>query len=479
VYGSNTTPRIPSLPHGYRMHDRYGIVYPTAPDQSDDLTQINGLTLQHLSTLNHHGIYLLRQLATWKFREQHAIAELMGMSVDQLVDLNWVEQARRLCRYQRPGLQFETKPVFRLLAAATTALLAGLAVTAVLQPRAAEPVDGILEARSTEITAPFDCTCAELHVRPGQEVFTGDPLLTLQNLEVVNRIDFLNAEITGVSQELGRLEAVANMEFARRETELNSDILDLRLFLVRGGIPNIPPPSRHLQTGWRKPTPLKSGVITEVASRPVVRNTGMIFFTPVSEASGSEGISEQAGTQFSKVNSVQPGHSQHLFLDQLEQQISRMTQILKELPQQIRKASGYSDAESQLSRLESELRQLQQQKTEYTVEAPSHGTVSLRATLNRSKTGKFERLLQILHHDERYIRLPVPTSRVPEFEPGDEVELIFPGHSRMLGRVTEIPLAADVTTHSKTSTVTLVIEHTGKLWPSLPIGSNVQVIPSH
>jgi hypothetical protein len=60
---------------------------------------------------------------------------------------------------------------------------------------------------------------------------------------------------------------------------------------------------------------------------------------------------------------------------------------------------------------------------------------------------------------------------------GDQVCLLFPGRERRQGLITRIPLRATLPTGvDEDARVELRIEPTGKLWPMLPIGSQVLLL---
>ena len=59
---------------------------------------------------------------------------------------------------------------------------------------------------------------------------------------------------------------------------------------------------------------------------------------------------------------------------------------------------------------------------------------------------------------------------------GQEVELRFPGNQIYRGQVVEVPLMADASTESRETTTVVRVEPLGKIWPSVPIGCQVDVI---
>ena len=62
--------------------------------------------------------------------------------------------------------------------------------------------------------------------------------------------------------------------------------------------------------------------------------------------------------------------------------------------------------------------------------------------------------------------------------PGQEVELRFPGNEEFQGQVVDIPMVADVTGASGETLAAVRIEQAGRLWPNVPVGSQIDVISS-
>ena len=61
-------------------------------------------------------------------------------------------------------------------------------------------------------------------------------------------------------------------------------------------------------------------------------------------------------------------------------------------------------------------------------------------------------------------------------QPGHEVELIFPGEQEFHGQIVDVPMLADLTGQSGDTLAAVRIEPVGRLWPMIPVGSQVDVI---
>ena len=86
-----------------------------------------------------------------------------------------------------------------------------------------------------------------------------------------------------------------------------------------------------------------------------------------------------------------------------------------------------------------------------------------------------EVMLKILHSDRRYVILNVPAHRINEVEPGNTVGLIFPGGDQYRGKVSNLPMLAE----SDGSQVTVRVDPSGRVWPAIPIGSQIEVVTDY
>jgi hypothetical protein len=87
-----------------------------------------------------------------------------------------------------------------------------------------------------------------------------------------------------------------------------------------------------------------------------------------------------------------------------------------------------------------------------------------------------EIMVRILHTDRRYIMVHLPTRRVTEMQAGQEVELMFPGNQEFRGQIVDVPMLADTTGSSGDTLAAVRIEPVGRLWPMIPVGSQVDVV---
>ncbi|MDF1753003.1 MAG: hypothetical protein P1U89_09535 [Verrucomicrobiales bacterium] len=75
------------------IHSRYGIIYPSPPEQIDDLTKVRGIGLATEKQLNKHGIYRFKQIANWNAGAIEGISTDLDLGT-RIRDDEWVSQAR-------------------------------------------------------------------------------------------------------------------------------------------------------------------------------------------------------------------------------------------------------------------------------------------------------------------------------------------------------------------------------------------------
>lgn len=475
--GSSQPPIVSSLPEGYHLDCRYGLVYGAAPQTVDDLTQLAGLTLQHMAALNHAGVYRFGQIALWKYRELDSFHKLLGLTLRQLIDLNWVEQARSRSRSTASVRQFTVQPVFRLLTTAAISMLAGILLLIMLLPEQPQAFPGMLAAETTEITTPVFCQLDELLVNPGDEVFTGDTICLLKNLENPRRTAELEQKVASAQEELRQIEAQASLDTDRRILELEAEISALSMSFQQWLPTTNSRSGNHLQTGW---SGSRSGRMQQTIARFADASSArkILFFnssSPLNDG-GAGSLSSPQDPAADAAPTVAPDN-RSVVLHQIQQRMLRLEEVQKQIPEQIETALGLQTARNNLVSLQDELAVLKRAESAIEVKSPAHGIVAEVLVLPGERREAAQVLLRILHEDRRHIQLTLDTSRIHELAEGAEVDLIFPGNQVRSGLVSRIPLIARTPASTTAATASIKVLHCGKLWPSLPIGSDVQVIP--
>ncbi|MGV2333028.1 MAG UNVERIFIED_CONTAM: hypothetical protein LVR18_02490 [Planctomycetaceae bacterium] len=216
------SPIVSTLPPGYQMDRQYGLIYDRIPARTDDLTRISGLHPREAAQLNKQGIFCFGQIALWRHREQVRFAEDLQVPFSRIVDEGWVSQARELCRERtRPAAGFSTGS-FRTLTTLLCALLMGFLFVWLIANQQHAPLAGILIADVTQVKLPSGASVQHVHVRPGDEVFTGQKLLTLENSSLIAARVQQQKRVREAERTVQRLEARLLFEQETRRAEFGS-----------------------------------------------------------------------------------------------------------------------------------------------------------------------------------------------------------------------------------------------------------------
>lgn len=164
-------------------------------------------------------------------------------------------------------------------------------------------------------------------------------------------------------------------------------------------------------------------------------------------------------------------------LGPLEAEQARLESLREGLSSTVEDAIGVTNVKAQYLEARAQLENLKAASREVKVQSPVYGIVGQVRYRKGDDMPEGEIMLRILHTDRRYVMVYLPTRRVNEMSAGQEVELRFPGNHEYRGQVIEMPLMADSSTATSGESMAAVrIEPVGKVWPAVPVGSQVDVI---
>jgi multidrug resistance efflux pump len=483
------SPIVSTLPAGYQMDRQYGLIYDRVPARTDDLTRISGLNEREASLLNNQGVFCFGQIALWRHREQVRFAEELQIPFSRIVDEGWVSQARELSRERRSALSGFAAGSFRTLTTLLCALLIGVLFVWLLANRQNAPVSGILTADVTQVRLPANVLVQHVHVRPGDEVFTGQKLLTAENSTLLADRIRQQKLVRDAERAVQRLEARALLERESRRAELAAATVRLQAELKRqrGG--------RNLArsgaasggseilffsaSSKAAPVAATAAPVQRVEVRPLgSADSGLRILTAANPAV-TAGPGRDGSANTAKANSdtavAASGVNDGSGNDPLQSELSRLEALQKNLEQHIAAAVGLTQAREVLLEAAEELQRLQTTETELLISAPSYGLVGTVSAEVGDQLTSGNTVVRILHPDRRSVVVQLPGSRLPELSVGEEVEVHFPGARGYSGRVVSISPMTVVEAGSDETRVAVKIEPAGRIWPMMPVGCEVQV----
>ena len=503
------------LPHGYRIDRRFGTAYDHAPSGADDLTMICGVDTREAVILNRLGIYFLAQIALWQRREAAAFADELGMSLSTLLEEQWIEQAQRICRPQptSPSNNSRHLPasVVRTVSLLSCGLLVGCMVVYWMSLRTNPPLRGVLSADITSLRVPTESRMIESFVQAGDEIFSGDKLITLEKTEHIAMIRLQEERVRELERQLRQAEAKAALDLAWRSRELDRELSDVRTrahLIQEVKRTTVEEPFRSASVSDEsEPLATESAATTDGITDttvsqsqfyedgreddvPVPTANNMVF---ISGASGESSIDvarpapkrvarleiPQPKPQPQKVvlaSEPKPDAMLNIEAASVELRLQKLEELRSLLPQQVRTAAGVESVRLQYEEANQRLTEMNTLSRDVAVLCPSHGKVGQVRYQPGDNMSAGEIMLKILHTDRRYVLLHVPTRRVNESQPGTAVGLVSPGDDHYRGKVSNLPMLAESTQPGGTSLVTVRVEPTGRLWPEIPIGSQIDVV---
>jgi len=493
--GLMESPIIATLPRGHRMDRRFGVVFDIAPELSDDLTRVDGVRTREAVILNQLGIYFWGQVALWRHREMSAIADELQIPVGRMIDEAWTEQAKNLCSVAalRKSSTLPASPL-RTMSLLLVALLTGFCLVYFLGQHRNQPLTGILSADITTIRVPAASRLTSVQIKPGEEVFSGQPLLTLEKLEHLALIESHEQFVRDLEREVKRVEAQAAIELEWRTRELNGELSNVRqrvaLRELEGRTAQRVPEGQlnRLQDA----VPVRSVSASNAAqldSRNLTRAGGIIFFSGASGKSSAvcepahvPEVPQPVRTAATQHNSV-VSDSEAISpvdpdLQTLRAEQSRLEAVRSTLRATVNEAVGATTIQARYAEAARQLESMKTVSRVVNVTSPVYGIVGQVRYREGDDMQAGEVMLRILHADRRYVTAYLPTRRVREMRPGQEVELLFPGNEEFRGQVVDIPMVADLTGQTGDTLAAIRIEQVGRLWPNVPVGSQIDVISS-
>lgn len=473
------SPIVSTLPAGYQMDRQYGLIYDRVPARTDDLTRISGLNQREASLLNNQGVFCFGQIALWRHREQVRFAEELQIPFSRIVDEGWVSQARELCRERRSALSGFAAGSFRTLTTLLCALLIGVLFVWLLANRQNTPLSGILTAEVTQVRLPAKALVQHVHVRPGDEVFTGQKLLTVENSTLLADRIRQQKLVRDAERAVQRLESQALLERESRRAELAASTVRLQADLRRqrgsrnlarsGGATGGSEILFFSASSKAAPVAATAAPAQRVEARPLGgADSGLRILTAANAA-----VPADPGRDGS-ANSAKAANEPSVH-EALQSELARLEALQKNLEQHVAAAVGLTQAREVLLEAAEELQRLQTTETELLIAAPSYGLVGTVSAQVGDQLTSGNTVVRILHPDRRSVVVQLPGSRLPELSVGEQVEVHFPGARGYSGRVISISPMTGGVAGSDETLVAVKIEPAGRIWPMVPVGCEVQV----
>ncbi|HTI50769.1 MAG TPA: hypothetical protein VL475_07455 [Planctomycetaceae bacterium] len=349
------------------------------------------------------------------------------------------------------------------------AFAAGIGASIWLSRMKFERFPGYLQARLQTLTAGREARIARILVTPGTIVTAGQPLVVLEDKELEQSLAARQQEIESLELDLSRTRAALEVELDIQRR----DILD-RVFETKWRLAQL----QRQPAALPNETPLAAGIAGQMKNGlpPVVtlvERPSLIF-------DNSYRLELASAVKAASVRKPESAPAPALAeMTLCSEHIAQLEKMSRELPEKISRSMGVDLAQARLDHARSLLAALQQQQKDLTLVADSAGMIGVFHKQVGDRVTAHEPIVQLLDEEQPYVMLQIPSPRISDFAPGTIVDLRFPGGEKGKGRVESIPPQtselADENGSRRETTITAQIDPAGKLWPSLPFGSVVEV----
>ena len=347
------------------------------------------------------------------------------------------------------------------------ALIAGTGFAWVLGWSGERAHRGSLQSRTTLVKSNCVARIREVSVKPGQSVSPGDALVQLIDVQLEERLIGKRREIAELEAEVSRARVSAEVDFAWRRRELQSEIFETQL--KESAFSQEKLNKQVEQLAWKDHL---SNSDTNVS--PVVAEVDHPFTSIKRELHLPDERRLQAMLREDAAAASTETLATQIAL--CEQRLKALATLEKDLKSKIRSASGVDVAEARLNGARLELASLDSQLKELTITSPTYGIVGDVRIQPGDRVPNGDALIEILDDIQPHVVAQFPSAEASRLRHGSKVNLIFPSHGQRIGIITEIPPQTTSVAGASESFVGVKIEPAGKLWPKLAIGSNVKVL---
>ena len=360
-------------------------------------------------------------------------------------------------------------PPHRTIVLVLGALFAGVGLTHYLDGHsAAKTLVGYLRAEQTVIVSPADAKISEISQEPGTVVHPGQVVALLANGQLETRIAAQRRDVQRRQSELEQTRAQAAVELSLKTHELEAQEFQVRSLVAA-----------HLekqyynefqQAAWEDIIEQSDGVASNASTDEIFRLGTLQRLLTSDEARVRAVLRQEAARDAAEVNRTQ--------VQLCRKRIVRLEQIQAELPTRIRQAAGVDVAQQQLDDTRAGLTDLEQVRERLTLKATAYGTVGLYLKQPGDLVSTGDPIVELYDRERQHIDLPVPSRLITRFPLGTLVKLQFAGSQKCRGRISRVPPHTDQsreTADGEDPLVRLTVEPVGRLWPSVPVGSSVEV----
>jgi multidrug efflux pump subunit AcrA (membrane-fusion protein) len=356
--------------------------------------------------------------------------------------------------------------VFKTTSMITAALVLSVVVTGSVALQNGSKFTGFLKAEVSRLYAPADGIIEWMEVKPGQIVLPGAELFIIRDTQLEERIRKAELTLDGFRIDLAAAAARAELELQQRTASLDSDAFNTELTLTSllqqqfqhdfesTALGDFIDLFDALASTEIPPVNLKSLAMPD-RSQDYDRLRAMI------ERSEVENSLEALQTR----------------IDLCEARLKELRGAIDGLPARIEAAHRIPVIQASVDSTTLKLEELKSLEAERMVISPIYGMAGVLRVQELEAVSEGDLLVEIFDRDREFVTVSLPMSLVATLNTGQEVKLHFPDDEERHGRVDSIPpqLMAEQNGAGAEATFPVKVLSTGKPWPTLPIGSALEV----
>lgn len=349
------------------------------------------------------------------------------------------------------------------------ALVAGIGVDRLIHRRSFPEFPAYLQARVSTVTADCDATIVGIDVAEGDHVSAGTPLISLRDQSLERKITEQRQTLVLLESELQQAIARAELELLVRLREIDEEVMQADLqasnFLRE-------------QFACELEHSMLADVISDGSMAAIWNDSDPVYRSTVLGARVPE--SEQVQTVLRMELMANSAEVLAAQVEMCDHRRDSLEHLKADLPSMVQRSVGVQTIESRISEARLQLESLEADGVRLSAQSSTFGIVGLFRVGEGAVVTPGTPLVDILDDERRFLVAHISSRYIAEYAKGDIVDLVFPGGQRRQGVVERIAPQAQIETLdpriSDDSIVLVDIAQSGRVWPTVPIGSQVKVL---
>lgn len=360
--------------------------------------------------------------------------------------------------------------LFRTLSMTTVALVLSVVLTGSVARQSGTKFTGVLKAEVSQLSAPADGIVEWMEVKPGQIVLPGTRLFIIRDTQLEERIRKAELTLDGFRIDLAAAKARAELELQQRTAAMDSEAFNTELTLT--GLLQQQFQHDFESTALGDYLDLFDALAsTEI---PPVNLKSLAMPDKSQDYDRLRAMIERSEVE----NSLEALQTR---IDLCEARLKELRATINGLPDQIEAAHRIPVIQTSIDNTTSELEELKSLEAKRAVNAPIYGMAGVLRVQELEAVSQGDLLVEIFDRDQEFVTVSLPMSVVANLESDHLVKLHFPNDEEREGRIDAIPpqLMAEESKANGEATFPVKVLSTGKPWPTLPIGSALEVSIEH